>query len=366
MNSLFTILASICLNNAIILLENCPLQYLSTPKSPIGVSAITGTNQYALFATEAHINTTNCCNIDIYSYKTNSWSTTTLPEARTNLASTSWNNLVMFAGGNPQKGMNKSNRVDIYDVTTGQWNLKYLSEGRDLVAAVTLNNITMFGGGDGSGGESSIVDVWNHTTNHWSVMNLSQPRKGLMAASAGNKILFAGGQAPNENYTRVVDLYDTITLTWSIARLIEGRKYSGATHATMDVALFGGGFAPDVSDNRANAVDIYNDTSGKWSVQYLSQNRSGLVATNVMNRYAVFAGGNAQNSSGVFQSSRVDVYDGITNTWNQTEMIIGETGCGIAGVGSVFMIGGGATPLTNVTNVVAINSGCGQFNKTIQ
>ena len=85
---------------------------------------------------------------------------------------TSWNNLLMFAGGDPQKGMNKSNRIDIYDISTRRWSLKYLSQGRELLAAVTLNNITMFAGGDGYGGESDIVDVWNHTTDTWSIMHL--------------------------------------------------------------------------------------------------------------------------------------------------------------------------------------------------
>ena len=65
-----------------------------------------------------------------------------------------------------------------------------------------------------------------------------------------------------------------------------------------------------------------------------------------------------QNSSGVFGSSRVDVYDGLMNEWNTTEMILGETGCGIAGVESFVMIGGGATPSTNIINVIAINSDC--------
>jgi hypothetical protein len=56
--------------------------------------------------------------------------TTTLSEARYNIAATSSKELVFFAGGfNSTK--EPSDRVDIYNVTSGSWRLLYISATPD-------------------------------------------------------------------------------------------------------------------------------------------------------------------------------------------------------------------------------------------
>jgi len=60
----------------------------------------------------------------------------------------------------------------------------------------------------------------------------------LVAASVGNVAVFAGGQ--DTSYSNVVDLYNSVTGTWSTAQLSVARQWIAAT-SVGNLAMFGGG-----------------------------------------------------------------------------------------------------------------------------
>jgi hypothetical protein len=87
--------------------------------------------------------------------------TTTLSQARYQLASTSSGEFVFFAGGENSTGT--SNRVDIYNVTSGSWTTSTLSIPRFELAATSSQNL-VFGGGLVKVGLHKIMVKWIFTT----------------------------------------------------------------------------------------------------------------------------------------------------------------------------------------------------------
>ena len=80
-------------------------------------------------------------------------------------------------------------------------------------------------------GVSNRVDLYNSVTGTWSTAQLSTATYHLAATSVGNVALFASGP---------VDLYDSATGTWSTARLSVARSRLAAT-SVGNMALFAGG-----------------------------------------------------------------------------------------------------------------------------
>jgi hypothetical protein len=66
-------------------------------------------------------------NIYVFNVTSNTWTTTTLSQARSHLAATSVDNrYVLLGGGNNGSGL--SNVVDIFDLLSGMWNTTTLSQ----------------------------------------------------------------------------------------------------------------------------------------------------------------------------------------------------------------------------------------------
>ncbi|MEO7047992.1 MAG: hypothetical protein ABI091_22020 [Ferruginibacter sp.] len=111
-----------------------------------------------------------------------------------------------------------------------------------------------------------------------SVGELSIKRANVAVVAAGNKIFFAGGNLETITadtiplYSRV-DIYDVVTLKWTTAELSEARCDIGAVVVGNKILFASGG---------------NNWTGGYWGYLDLS--------------------------------TRVDIYDIITNTWSTTEM----------------------------------------------
>jgi hypothetical protein len=98
---------------------------------------------------------------------------------------------------------------------------------------------------------SSVVDIYNTTTSTWVSSSLSQPRSNLAATSIRNLALFAGGFTgvgisekvvyyPQGNYSAVVNIYDSVSGKWTIASLSQARANLTAT-TVGNLALFAGG-----------------------------------------------------------------------------------------------------------------------------
>ena len=131
----------------------------------------------------------------------------------------------------------------------GTWSTAQLGVARNHLAAISVGNLAIFAGGlvysssFTSGTESDAVDLYNSVSGTWSTARLSVPRLSLSATSAGNTPIFAAGIGiyGTANMGIKADLYNSATGTWSTARLSLGRKHLAAT-SVGNVAIFAGGF----------------------------------------------------------------------------------------------------------------------------
>jgi hypothetical protein len=95
--------------------------------------------------------------------------------------------------------------VAIYNVTSNSWTTSSLSQARDLLAATSVKDIAIFAGGSASSGNSAVVDIYNVTSNTWTTSSLSQARNSLEATSVKDIVIFAGGTA--SSYSAIVDMF---------------------------------------------------------------------------------------------------------------------------------------------------------------
>ena len=167
---------------------------------------------------------------------------------------------------------------------------------------MTVGNEAFFASGNFYGdGNASTVDIYNSVSNTWSTANLSWARYSLSATSLGNEAFFAGGLS-NNNPSNEVDIYNTVSNTWSTATLSQARFGLSATSLGNEALFAGGSPIPNTGDV-SNVVDIYNSVSNTWSTATLSQPREFLSATSAGNE-AFFAGGDANGTP----SNVVDIY----------------------------------------------------------
>jgi hypothetical protein len=231
------------------------------------------------------------------------WSTAALSEARYNLAATSANGKVLFAGGaifTGSTGSQAFSTVDVYDRATDKWTVEAMIPGRYLLAATSWGNVAYFGGGAPF---TAKVLAYDTATKTWDGWQLSQARTELSATSAGGKVFFAGGNTLNGS-TNVVDIYDVTSNTWSVGDM---------THAALK---------PSVASANGKAfftsldvVDIYDTANGSWSSTPLSQPRGRPTAVSAEGK-VYFVGGRTNGVS----SNAMDIYDTATDSWSSKTM----------------------------------------------
>ena len=137
-----------------------------------------------------------------------------------------------------------------------------------------------------AGGGTSVVDIYNSVTGTWSTDVLSVPRGFLSAASVANVALFAGGSTGGalfwckEHVWRSWGIHDVVL---SVCERLSVSRYFLRFASTCCLIRSAAG-------NYSNVVDIYNGITGLWSTAQLSVARYGLTAASVGN-VALFAGG---------------------------------------------------------------------------
>jgi hypothetical protein len=143
--------------------------------------------------------------VDIYVVTSNTWAYTYLSQGCDLLAATSvGNQFAVFAGGYVNS---PSNVVDIFDSLHGLRNTSTMSQARYNLAATSLGDLAFFGGGRMTGHQIfNLVDIFNSTSQTWSIVTLNQARHALAAASIGDVVAFGGGSNIS-TYSIVVDMY---------------------------------------------------------------------------------------------------------------------------------------------------------------
>jgi hypothetical protein len=225
-----------------------------------------------------------------------------------------------------------SNRIDIFSAQTLTWFVSpvSLSVARFSMAAASLDSLSLafFAGGrevGASGAVFATVDVLKMTASGGitaQVLNMSVPRHALSATSLPQQsiILFAGGFTSAGSSSSVVDIYNAETQEWNVASLSVSRAYLAATTlAAYSLAFFGGGFTGTATAGACSkVVDIYNGVTKTWSQATLSVARHFLAAAALeLQGIVVFAGGlkSATSTLAGQYSNDVDVFIASSNSW---------------------------------------------------
>ena len=227
-----------------------------------------------------------------------------------------------------------------------QWSYNTLSNNLYGSNVASIGNKIIFYSGSKYVGTSQElaqeIEIFNVTTNTKQVLTAptGAARVNASAVALGGKVLFAGGLTPSGHTTRV-DIYDTLTNTWTTAALSVKRENMGST-ATTKKAFFGGGSS---TAGNSKVVDIYDLTSNTWTATQfpnatLPSQRTYLCAANVGNR-VLFAGG---YTTTIFRDL-ISVYDTQNNSWlpNTT---LSEFKCALGSVtygNKAYFIGGTAS-----------------------
>jgi len=240
-----------------------------------------------------------------------------LSEKRMALVSATTGGKILFAGGMTTSAY--SSRVDIYDLATNTWSTAELTQParQGMVAATVGNKILFAGGGDNdNGGTTSRVDIYDASNNTWSIAELSKEREFLAAATLGDKVFFAGGRSWESTasgyYTwatsKVVDVFDNATNTWTTATLSESRSDLSATTAGNKI-FFSGGFLGPFQQFPSKTIDVYDSATNSWSTSLLQEEKAahaGIVAGNKI----FWAGGIFNNNGlGPWPSNHVEIQD---------------------------------------------------------
>ncbi len=189
--------------------------------------------------------------VDIYDARSNTWSTTELPEARNFMLAKNEaiiGNKVFFAG---RFDAYETWDVTVYDDSTNSWSYIALNQPRWAPEIVAGGNKIFIAGGEVPFAYLRSVEVYDASANLLAVDSLSDARRDIMAATLNNKTFFAGG-SPS---TGRVDIYNFTTQTWSTANLSGAAVLAGAVSVGQRICFFG--------DKR---VDIYDVSSNTWSI----------------------------------------------------------------------------------------------------
>jgi hypothetical protein len=228
-------------------------------------------------------NTSN--SVTIYNWTSNTWSTTSMPDAWWGLSATSTEDIAIFAGGQGSGFiLDVSNLVTIYNATTGMWSTKpALTVPRCYIGMASLNGLAFFAGGLDNISITNIVDIWDVKTDQWYTASLSEARMMIAATSVRDVVIFAGGSAGDDTTFTAVDIYNITSGQWSNSSLPEGNY--GLVGTTLDdLAIFAGG---GVANKHAY---VYNVTSGQWDTLQLTREQGSAAGVSICNS-AMYGGG---------------------------------------------------------------------------
>ena len=232
-----------------------------------------------------------------------------------------------------------------------------LSVARAGITSATAGNKILFAGGfttcstigSGTCNWFSRVDIFDMNTQAWSTAELSQARTHMGVATLGNKIFFAGGYISSDDHTSRVDIYDASTNTWSTAELSEARINPAAATAGNKI-YFGGGCPLNggLQETPSSRVDVYDAITNTWSITELSEARTSLTAASVGNKIMFAGGWGAWGSSNSGFSKKIDSYLDVINQWSIDSLSEARSGLVAATLyNKVFFAGGWIGGLPN-------------------
>ena len=220
--------------------------------------------------------------VDIYDALNNTWSTAELSQGREYFAAATLGEKVFFAGGRTWQtspsGFSTwaaSSVVDIYDNATNTWTTATLSESRSDLSATAIGNKIYFAGGFSDQFQqipTKALDIFDATTNSWSTSRLIEEKGAHADIASGNKIFWASGIFNNNGLgpwpSNHVEIRDVVTGQTSFV-CITGKLWARAVNKGDDIIFFTGSMGNGMVSG--NEFDILNIPTGQWSTARLNQ-----------------------------------------------------------------------------------------------
>jgi len=191
-----------------------------------------------------------------------------------------------------------------------------------------------------SGTGFTAGDQWN------TLAPMTNSRFGAAVAAVGNQIFVMGGWDGTAAVSKVVEMYDLQTKTWTRkANMSTGAVYAASAVVGTLIHVMGG-------YNGSSALSlhlVYNTLTDSWSQSTaLTSPRSGCSAAVVSQKIYLIGG---YNNGNVLATN--EMFDPATNTWTtKTAMTTARTDFAVATLNDViYAIGGWGTDVLNTNEV---------------
>jgi hypothetical protein len=332
---------------------------LNTAKSPVthgpNGAAVIGDNIYigGGRSSSGQLN-----NVDVFNTLTNTWTFNFhfLSQKREQIAVAYSERYIIFAGGNT--GTTNSTNVDIYDSLTDTWYVKFLSEARRLLDAVYINNKFYVIGGFNNSNQSTnkvdVLDVSDINNMTWNTLTIPNPVHYVTAQALNDSFYIIGGANTfGSSYINNIEIYNTLTDTWTSSTLSESRRYVMA-ESVGNILLIAGGFN---SSGYINNIEIYNSDTDEWSESTLNCIFDNSLVKLDSNRIIGGGGSNSNPSCmTIFEfdtivghpaiNNTIDIYNVKSDTWNTKYLNTARYNASITSFGKYACIAGGRTDET--------------------
>ena len=234
-----------------------------------------------------------------------------MPDGRELFGMASLGSLVYVVGGLSSwtKGA-PTNTVYSFDTSSGLWQRRDdLPEAR---AGLTVSAVgdALFAIG-GRGGQASRVFRYDPATDKWGTIGapLPQPRTGHAAAVRGSRIYILGGRDLDGQPLSRVDIFDTVSRTWSSGPNLPSSIVSAAADFLDEKLHIAGGTAPEVRRTLTSHW-MLDPLAAKWApVKSMPTARQGLTSAAINGRWYLIGGGAGDGVLAVFtETDTVEVY----------------------------------------------------------
>ncbi len=266
------------------------------------------------------------------------WSYASLSKGKVGMSAGVIGDKIMFFSGSTWifGGQTLLPEAELFDIRTGQSQFISLDPAakRNIASAATVGSKLIFAGGD-YGWPTDRVDIYDTLTGTWSTAQLSLDRYFIAPVSISNKALFAGGSSRTvDRNVSNVDIYNLLTDSWSYVQLPAYQGADGLTPYRRNIggigygskAYFAGGVEGINEDDACNMVSVLDAASNTWLPSLTLSNRKTDICTGAYNGKVYFAGGSVryyESQSGDYfnyPSDSMNVYDTLTGTMSTVKI----------------------------------------------
>ena len=226
--------------------------------------------------------------------------------------------------------------------------------GADKTIALPDNTMTLDGSGSTDPDSNIIAYTWTKVSGPSSsdITNANSEQAQAINLVQGTyqfelKVTDAGGLFSKDTMQVVVD--NTVLTSCPFQKTLIGTiypyRYGFQTAIAGNKIVFAGGFEIDnnVGSLPSSKVNIFDMVTQTWSSADLT-NHGGHVAAIAVGDKIFIAGGTVANGgSGGIASSRVDIYNTTDNTWTRTELSEARSAISAVRAGNKILFAGGGT-----------------------